>query len=118
MEKVTSVEEAEELLLEIQEKIRKNGLLFLRDKEKNAQTLARLGLMASHAKRIIEGLTATDYVSGPEPDILYPEKFVAVFGIEINGIELYIKFSVGPDGIPVVCLSFHEAAWPMSYQFK
>lgn len=117
MKKVTLIEEAEELLLDIQEKIR-HGFLFLRNKEKNAQTLARLGLTASHAKRIIEGLTVADYVSGPEADLTYPDKYVAVFGKQVDVEEVYIKVSVGPEGLPVVCLSFHEAAWPMTYQFK
>ena len=45
-------------------------------------------------------------------------KDVGVFGSNYNGIELYIKFSIGAAGAPVVCLSFHESGHPMRYQFK
>jgi hypothetical protein len=118
MKKITSVEEAERLLLEIKQKIRKNGLLFLRNKEKNCQTLARLGIMAIRVREIIDGLQAKDYYEGPDPDEKYPSKWISIFGVTFQGTELYIKFSVGEDDTPVVCLSFHEAERPMTYQFK
>jgi len=41
-----------------------------------------------------------------------------VFGVDYEGVELYIKFSIGITGTPVVCLSLHEAESPMRYQFK
>jgi hypothetical protein len=118
MKKITSVKEAENLLHEIQVRIRTNGLLFLRDKNKNSQTLAKLGIMASRVSEIISRLQATDYCGGPDPDEKYPWKSVSVFGINFQGTELYIKFSVGVGDTPVVCLSFHEAERPMDYQFK
>jgi hypothetical protein len=118
MKKVTSIKEAEKLLQEIQDKIRKNGVLFLNYKRKNSQTLAMLGITASHLEKIFYGIRATDYCGGPESDERYVWKSVSVFGVIIKGLEVYVKFSVGQDEAPVVCLSFHEAERPMTYQFK
>ena len=52
---ITSVEEADKLLLEIKEKIQKNGILFLKSKVKNSQTLGQLGMMVHQVKDIIMG---------------------------------------------------------------
>ena len=113
MKKITTVEEANDLLIAI----RKNELLFI-SRGKNAQTLADLSITARMRQEIIDSLQAEDYCNGPDPDETYPSKFVAVFGKMHRGEELYIKFSFGLDDTPVVCLSFHKAEWPMVYQFK
>jgi hypothetical protein len=117
MKKIATVEDAKGLLLEIQLKIRKNGLLFLKTR-KNCQTLDKLGIMANRVTEIFDGLEATDYCSGPYPDVKYPWKTVSIFGTRIREIDLYIKLSVGKGAKPVVCLSFHEPEWPMTFQFK
>jgi hypothetical protein len=118
MKRITTVAEAEELLREIKLQIRKHGILFMNRRIKNAQTLADLGILEATQREIIENLETEDYCKGPDPDEKYSWKFVAVFGAEYGGKELYIKFSVGVTGTPVVCLSFHEAESPMRYQFK
>jgi hypothetical protein len=118
MKKITTLAEAEDLLLEIKVLIRESGILFMNQRIKNAQTLADLGILEATQRQIIENLIAQDYYGGPEPDEKYPWKAVAVFGVDYQGVELYIKFSIGKTGTPVVCLSFHEADILMGYQFK
>ena len=118
MKRITTVAQAEELLHEIKIQIRRHGLLFMNQRIKNAQTLADLGILESTQREIIENLKPEDYYKGPDPDEKYPWKLVAVFGVGYQGVELYIKFSMGVTGTPVVCLSFHEAGSPMKYQFK
>lgn len=118
MNKVASLEEAANLLYEIQEKIRQNGVIFLNGRVKNRQTLANLGITAAQQRGIIDQLRKEDYCGGPESDEKYHWKLVSVFGTTFRETELYIKFSVGVDNTPVVCVSFHEAEWPMSYLFK
>lgn len=103
---------------EIKSQIKEHGLLFMNQRVKNVQTLADLGILEATQREIIENLKAEDYYKGPDPDEKYPWKIVAVFGVEYVGVELYIKFSMGVTGTPVVCLSFHEAGRPMRYQFK
>ena len=118
MKKITTLGEVEELLLKIKVLIRESGILFMNQRIKNAQTLADLGILEATQRKIIENLNAQDYYGGPEPDEKYPWKVVAVFGTDYQGVELYIKFSIGKTGTPVVCISFHEADSPMRYQFK
>jgi hypothetical protein len=118
MKKLTTVIEAGNLLQEIQAQIHQNGLIFMNGRNKNRQTLADLGITATQQKEIIDQLQPEDYCGGPDPDEKYAWKSVSVFGTIFRGAELYIKFSVGMYNTPVVCLSFHEAERPMTYQFK
>jgi len=118
MKRITTLAEAKELLHEIKLQIRKEGLLFMNRRPKNAQTLADLGILEATQREIIDNLQAEDYCKGTDPDEKYSWKSVSVFGTNYEGVELYIKFSISVTGTPVVCLSFHEAENPMSYQFK
>lgn len=118
MKKIVTLAEAEELLQKIKNQIQKNGILFMNQRIKNAQTLADLGILAATQREIIDNLKAEDYYGGPDKDEKYPWKEVAVFGADYKGVELYIKFSIGDNVTPVVCLSFHEAGSPMRFKFK
>lgn len=83
-------------------------------REKNKQTLITLGFTAKIRKEILMGLTADDYISGPEPD-RDRKGDVWVFGITIGSTEIYIKLKVVEytpiDSTEVIqqaiCLSFH-----------
>lgn len=116
--KIACLEDAESLVIDIQNKISNNGILFLKTKSKNSRTLAALGITASRAIEIIGIINGRDYYSGPDRDNLYPAKTIWVFCMEYSGMSLYIKFSVSEDDSPVVCLSFHEAERPMKCRFK
>jgi hypothetical protein len=118
MKKITNLAGAAELLHKIKVQIQKEGILFINQRQKNAQTLADLGILEDTQREIIDNLKAQDYFGGPDPDEKYPWKVVAVFGTDYEGVGLYIKFSIGATGTPVVCLSFHEAGSPMRFQFK
>lgn len=117
MKKVRTLGEAEGLLHTILKRIRDDGILFI-NRPKNAQSLAEFGITATQQRRIIESLRPEDYCGGPEADEKYPWKVVAVFGVTYREVEIYIKFSMGVDNAPVVCLSFHRSEYPMRYQFK
>lgn len=118
MKRVKLQEEAELLLGEIRKRINTCGLLFMNHRRSNAQTLADLDITVADQRKIIDHLTVADYCGGPEEDEKYPWKYIALFGKEYKGVELYIKLSVGLEGTAVVCISFHEVAYPMIYQFK
>lgn len=109
---------AAELLREIKEKIAKDKLVFLNGRPNNAQTIADLGIAPREQTEIIKSLSVTDYCGEPEPDHKYPWKMVALFGKAYKGKELYIKLSIGVEGAPVTCLSFHEANAKMEYPFR
>lgn len=118
MKRITTLAEAEDLCHEIKKRIQLDGILFMNQRIKNAQALADLGIVTKRQREIIDNIKAEDYYTGPDPDEKYPWKTVAVFGVDYEGIELYIKFSLGAIGAAVVCLSFHESERPMKYQFK
>ena len=118
MYKLETLGEADAFLKDIQRLIASNGILFMNGRTKNAQSLARLSISVGIQKEIINSLSATDYCGGPAADEKYNWKSVGVFGYNYYGTELYIKFSIGIEGTPVVCLSFHESEHPMRYQFK
>jgi hypothetical protein len=118
MKTVKRYKDAELLLSEIRKRISACGLLFMNHRRSNAQTLADLDITVADQRKIIDHLTVADYCSGPEADERYPWKYIALFGKEYKGVELYIKLSVGLEDTAVVCISFHEAAYPMIYQFK
>src|ERR1700749_2222067 len=118
MKKLSTQDEAHDLLQRIKAEIQQYGLLVMNKRPHNAQTLADLNMNSSGLKEIVLGLTSYDYCGGPDEDERYPWKVVALFGKLYKNTELYIKLSVGYDQTPVVCLSFHVAAYPMPYQFK
>lgn len=118
MFKLNTLAEVETLLKEIKKRIKQDGILFMNNRTKNAQTLSEFGITARQQIEIIASIKATDYYGGPDEDEKYPWKSVAVFGKTFRHAELYIKFSIGETGTPVVCLSFHESEIAIVYQFK
>jgi hypothetical protein len=118
MKKIVTAADAKVLLDEIKALIKLNGLLFMNSRGKNAQYLADLGITPKQQKYIINDLEPDDYVSGPDTDEKYAWKYVAVFGAEYAGTEIYIKFSVGGANEAVICISFPEAESPLVYRFK
>lgn len=118
MKRMNTFEEAVAFLKNIKDMIATHGIIFMNGRNKNTQSLANLSISLAIQKEIINDLVATDYCGGPDPDEKYNWKVVGVFGYDYYGTELYIKFSIGIEGTPVVCLSFHESEHPMRYQFK
>jgi hypothetical protein len=118
MRVLRTLQEAEAFLSQIKDRIAEDGIVYTNGRGKNEQSLADLGISRRIQRQIIDSLQADDYCKGPEPDEKFNWKQVGVFGAVFNGADLYIKFSIGLDGTPVVCLSFHESEYPMRYQFK
>lgn len=86
---------------------------------KNLQTLASLGITRVDAQDRVLALTPEDYSSGPSPDHKHPGRAVWVFGLFINGTEVYVKVQVVADPPErCVCISFHEAARPLTYPLR
>lgn len=95
-----------------------NILFRDRTDPRNAKTLLKLEITPLKRREIIESLVVADYSEGPIDDTLYGVASMWVFGKVYKGIELYIKISMGAPGSNVLCISFHEAAYPMKYPFK
>lgn len=86
--------------------------------KKNTAALLALDLLPMERKEILKRLEVDDYCQGPTDDALYQMSPMWVFGKEVKGKEIYIKISVGQESLPVLCISFHPAEFPMNYPFK
>ena len=100
-------------------KSRRDSWLLSR-RRKNIVTLTELGLDQEEIfEIIIENLSWTDYVQGPELDDHEPSipGNIWIFGLNIENNELYLKFQDRPTGI-VVWISIHKAAYRLNYPYK
>lgn len=110
--------EIERFLTTLAEKIRFFDIVF-RSRSKNLQTLADLDITATKRLECIKNLTADDYYAGPKNDTYnasLPDYYE--FGVQINGIEVHIKISIGLANKAVDCMSFHPAEFPITYPLK
>lgn len=94
------------------------GVVFRDGRPKNAQTLLDLELSVKDRKAVLEKLKVEDYAQGPLEEKLYGGNDMWVFGVQVKGVELYIKISIGMQGQQVLCISFHKAEAPIVYPFK
>ena len=83
------------------------------------ETILELGLTKKLCEEIILGLSAENFSHGPLPDHTR-SGLLWVFGINVNGTELYIKLKVYNvnDTKYAKCISFHESNHPLNYPFK
>jgi hypothetical protein len=89
--------------------------LFRDDRSKNAQTLHNLDIPPNKRKEIIRQLKPEDFYRIEEG--LYMEKYsMWSFGKKLQNIEIYIKISITDRN--TICISFHEAEFPIIYPFK
>lgn len=100
-----------------------NGRNFIiKSRNKNRDTITKLGFLTSHIKQEIFELTYKDYCDGPEQNRSRtgnPKGSVWKFGKTVNGIEIYIKLQVIPYGEgQCVCISFHESDKKLIYPYK
>jgi hypothetical protein len=110
--------EVEQFLKELKEKIKFINIRF-RPRDKNLQALADLDITANKRLEYLMNLKAEDYYAGPKKntyDTTLSDYYE--FGIQVKGIEVYIKISKGLTDKPVDCMSFHPAEFPMSYPLK
>ena len=89
------------------------------NRAENLGTLARLGITRREAQALVLGMCPEDYSSGPSEDHNCPGLDVWVFGLLVNGVELYVKTQVVADPPErCVCISFHEAQRPMRHPLR
>jgi len=92
----------------------RHGIVFV-EREKNLQALLDLELLPEHREAILQELPLAGYIKGPKPDTVLEGANYWEFGVPVNGREVYVKLSLGPEDGPVVCLSFHPAERTMRY---
>lgn len=94
------------------------GILFFDHRGKNQQFLLDQEIAPSKRKEIIRRLKVEDYVDGPLEEQMHNLPEMWVFGKQWKETEIYIKISLGRKDSSVVCISFHDAEYPLSYPFK
>ena len=97
--------------------IRIPAVLYLDKRPKNSQTLVELQMIPRSRDEIIASLEIGDYCEGPVEEKLFQGNPMWVFGKVENGVELYIKITLGHTGASALCISFHRAEHPMKYCF-
>ena len=112
-----SKQEVEKFLEEIRVKVASGVkyLLYLNDREKNAQALLDLEIAPNKRTEIIMALKPEDFYRVEEGRFLDHFEMYS-FGKMVKGLEIYIKISITERN--VVCISFHEAEFPIDYPFK
>ena len=111
-------EQVEDFLKRLKEKIKVFDIIFRDDRGKNLQTLATLEITPTYRKQVILNIEPEDYSEGPIVDTLNKMGEMWVFGKDVKGQEVYIKITLGQPNNSTICISFHIAEHPMSYQFK
>jgi len=107
-----------EVFLKLVKAVICDGILILSEREKNIGFLSSKGISIQTIKKCILELSVCNYCSGPSSDKSTRNRNdVWVFGVVIESIEIYIKLSFGDSMNKVVCVSFHEAEFPMVYPY-
>lgn len=97
-------------------------------RKKNLDFLNRHGFRPAERREVILGLQVKDYCKGPEEDDKEPggEKVMWFFGVNYEGIEIYIKLRIvdekneetGEIMRHAKCISFHNPEWEMKFPYK
>jgi len=107
-------------LLEMKMSLEFRPLVFV-DRNKNLESLSRLGILQTEVVRVLKQIGVSDYCDGPTDDHTGRNKQWWIFGHEYEGNVLYIKIclvSLKNNAKQVECLSFHEAERAMHYPFR
>jgi hypothetical protein len=111
-------EEVRQFLGDFFQKMRIWEIRFRDDRKKNTQALLNLELTPLQRVKLIEALTMPDYSQGPQADTLNAGAPLWIFGKQFKNKMIYIKISMGSIDKPVICISFHEAEYDMTFPLK
>ena len=117
MEKqILTLDEVNQFLAQFKVKASIFGIIY-RVREKNEETLFKLGISARMREKIVLSLEGTDFSHTTLGDVFDEGDLLWVFGKDYKGAELYIKITIIDNG-RCLCVSFHEAEHPINYPFK
>lgn len=95
----------------------KHGMVVF-PRTQNLKALLDLEMSAKQREQTIDALTTNDYCSGPKGFEMIEGNTYWEFGKSINGMEIYIKLSLGLKGTAVFCLAFCKAQDKIYYPLK
>lgn len=111
-------EDVEKFLNNFYLKVKIFGIRFKDDREKNRNAILDLEISPRLRETVVMSLEWKDYSEGPIIDELNNHGEMWVFGKDVKGTEVYIKITMGEPNKNTICISFHEAEYPMSYPLK
>ena len=115
-EKTITLEDVNLFLEQFKVKASVFGIIY-RVRQKNEDTLFRLGISAKMREKIVLSLEGIDFSHTTLGDVFDEGDLLWVFGKDYRGTELYIKITIIDNG-RCLCVSFHEAEHPIIYPFK
>lgn len=79
-----------------------------------------IGYRGVDVHKAVRELDVVDYSSGPLQDDRGRPRDLWVFGRYLEEREVYIKLAayLAGDAVHTVCVSFHEAKWPLTYPYR
>lgn len=88
--------------------------MFLSNTDKNNKTLIALKYDRFDVARVLASLESSDYYETVyQLEAKEEPPFLLVFGKKLKRMNLYIKIKISDDDRKVICVSFHEAEFPM-----
>lgn len=115
----TTQQQVNDFLKEFKAIMTRGSEFYVVERLERNKSVTALGL----TRRIVElellTLSVMDYSSGPEPDKDRPG-VVWKFGKIVNSHEIYIKLKTADvkGTKKAICVSFHEAEYPLNYPLK
>ena len=103
-------------LEEFKRQAKELGVIYYQRK-KNVQALLDLEINPKERETILIQLEVSDFYKGPREDGIVKGTLFWEFGRKINGKVVYIKISLGLEGKPVRCISFHPAMREILHPF-
>jgi len=93
------------------------------DRKRTTQDLIDLGITQRQAEDYVLSLTPDNYSEGPMQDSDHPARRVWVFGVEVAGVETYVKLALAQHPRKrsveyVLIWSFHKAEHAMRYPLR
>jgi hypothetical protein len=91
------------------------------ERKKNRDSIGAMGLTIEQAWTEMLRLTYRDYVDGPVLDD--NPRYAAmghcwwIFGLRVEDLTVYVKLRISASKV-VVCLSFHEAQFPIKFPYE
>jgi hypothetical protein len=111
----------EKELLQLLEQLRRqltNGTIHFEGRKKNQQALLDLEITPTERKAYLLGMVKENYYSGPHLDEVHAGCRYWEFGIDVKGIEVYVKITHKNAATDIFCISFHRAEYTMDYPLK
>ena len=114
-----SIEDIWDFLLEFKMAATGGSGVDIVPRNETREILGLLGLTKLDLELLLLNLSIVNFCNGPEPDRDRPGE-IWMFGIQIQGHEVYIKLKVAQVGKQKIakCISFHIAHYPLKYPHR